>query len=35
MATFIYYFGAFAFAITATRAIWRVIDYLENGGRKK
>ena len=34
MVTFIYYFGAVAFAGAVTRAVWGFINYLEKGKRK-
>lgn len=35
MATFIYYFGAVAFAAMVTRAVWALINHLEKGARRK
>ena len=35
MDTFIYYFGSISFAVTTTRIIVALINYLENGGKKK
>lgn len=34
MATFIYYFGAWAFAITIARAVFAAVDFIERGPKK-
>ncbi len=35
MTTFIYYFGAFAFAAATARAVMALVEYLEKGGRHR
>jgi hypothetical protein len=35
MTAFIYYFGAVSFAAAAARAVFALINYLENGGKRK
>lgn len=35
MTTFIYYFGAVAFAGAVARAVWALVAFLEKGGRRR